>query len=96
MISVLAVTRVGVFTAIGWLHRSTLVTFPCTMSVPNRSACARISAIKSGPMMPSGAPGKFSTMVVNINCPPASIPSMRQRPQVGASRVQCGSQTRRA
>src|SRR5215203_1209355 len=47
------------------------------MSVaPNRSACARISPMRSGPRMPSRAPGQFSTSVVSISCPPASIPSM--------------------
>src|SRR5438128_1407392 len=46
------------------------------ISVPKRSACARISAIRSGPMMPSRNPGKFSTAVVSISCPPASWPSM--------------------
>ena len=38
---------------------------------PKRSACFRIRSIKSGPLMPSGNPGKFSTSVVVINCPPA-------------------------
>ena len=46
------------------------------ISAPNRSAWTRISAIRSGPMIPSRNPGQFSTSVVNINCPPASSPSM--------------------
>src|SRR5580765_684703 len=46
------------------------------ISAPNRSACARISAIRSGPMIPSRYPGQFSTIVVSINWPPASSPSM--------------------
>src|SRR4029453_3021436 len=46
------------------------------ISAPNRSAWARISAIRSGPMMPSRWPGQFSTRVVSISCPPASSPSM--------------------
>lgn len=46
---------------------STAVTSPLMISVPNRSACARISAIRSGPMIPPRYPGKFSTMVVSIN-----------------------------
>src|SRR5918992_5359989 len=46
------------------------------MSVPNRSDCARISVIRSGPMIPSRNPGQFSTIVVSISCPPASRPSM--------------------
>ena len=37
------------------------------MSAPNRSACSRIAAMRSGPMMPSGKPGKFSTAVVSIS-----------------------------
>ena len=60
----------------GGVPSSTDVTSPATISAPNRSACARISAISSGPMMPSRNPGKFSTAVVSINCPPDSSPSM--------------------
>lgn len=42
--------------------------------------CARNLSIISGPVTPSGNPGKFSTSVVVVNCPPgakpfASIPS---------------------
>ena len=66
-----------VVTTIGAAQRSTLVTLPWMMSVPNFSDWARISAIKSGPMMPSRWPGKFSTSVVSINWPPASRPSIR-------------------
>ncbi len=47
--------------------RSTRWTFPFMTSVPKRSACTRISVIRSGPMMPSRNPGQFSTMVVSIN-----------------------------
>src|SRR6185436_14127461 len=61
----------------GRLFKSTLITLPWMTSVPNRSACARISAIRSGPMMPSRNPGQLSTIVVSISCPPASRPSMR-------------------
>ena len=60
----------------GGVPSSTAVTSPATISAPNRSACARISAMSSGPRMPSRNPGKFSTAVVSINCPPDSIPSM--------------------
>ena len=60
----------------GGAASSTAVTSPATISAPNRSACARISAMSSGPMMPSRNPGKFSTAVVSINCPPDSRPSM--------------------
>ncbi len=42
-----------------------------TNSVPNRSACWRISSISAGPMMPCAKPGKFSTSVVVISAPPA-------------------------
>ena len=31
--------------------------------------------INSGPVIPSGYPGKFSTSVVVVNCPPGCIPS---------------------
>jgi hypothetical protein len=41
------------------------------ISVPNRSACARMFSMRSGPMMPSRNPGKFSTSVVFIRAPPA-------------------------
>ena len=50
--------------------RSTLITSSVTSSAPNRSAWARIWSISSGPMMPSGKPGKFSTSVVFIRAPP--------------------------
>ena len=52
------------------------MTSPWRISAPKRSACARISAIRSGPMMPSRKPGKFSTVVVIISWPPACSPSM--------------------
>ena len=42
-----------------------------TSSAPKRSAWARISSIRAGPMMPSRKPGKFSTSVVFISAPPA-------------------------
>src|SRR4051794_4370197 len=60
----------------GVVQRSTEVTWFCTIVAPNRSACARISVIRSGPRMPSRCPGQFSTSVVSISCPPASSPSM--------------------
>ncbi|MDX6243664.1 MAG: thioredoxin reductase [Frankiales bacterium] len=37
---------------------------------PNFSACLRMLSISSGPVMPSGKPGKFSTSVVVIRAPP--------------------------
>ena len=45
-------------------------------SAPKRSACLRMLSISSGPMMPSGKPGKFSTSVVVISAPPDCTPSM--------------------
>jgi hypothetical protein len=48
-------------------RRSTRSTLPLRTSVPKRSACTRISVMRSGPMMPSRNPGQFSTIVVNIN-----------------------------
>ena len=41
----------------GGRRRSRAVTSPCTISVPKRSACARISPIRTGPRMPSRNPG---------------------------------------
>ena len=42
-----------------------------TSSAPKRSAWARMLSMRSGPMMPSRKPGKFSTSVVFISAPPA-------------------------
>jgi hypothetical protein len=56
-------------------ERSARVTLPVRMSAPNRSACLRISPIRSGPLTLSGCPGKFSTSVVVVSCPPGSMPS---------------------
>ena len=42
-------------------------------SAPNFSAWARIWSMRSGPMMPSEKPGKFSTSVVFMSAPPAVI-----------------------
>ena len=50
--------------------KSTLVTFSVRNSAPKRTACSRIRCMSSGPMIPSGKPGKFSTSVVSINWPP--------------------------
>ena len=54
----------------GRAERSTLVTFSVRISAPKRSACSRMLAMSSGPMIPSGKPGKFSTSVVSMSCPP--------------------------
>jgi hypothetical protein len=53
---------------------------------------ARKFIISSGPMMPSGKPGKFSTSVVSISWPPGwslvdeGSPSMTERLEVGPIR----------
>ena len=54
--------------------------------------------MSSGPMMPSGKPGKFSTSVVSMSWPPGwslvedGSPSRTQRLEVGAGRVDGGGQ----
>ena len=71
--------------------RSTAVTSSVTSSAPKRSACARISSMSSGPMMPSRKPGKFSTSVVFISAPPAvTAPSKTSGLQVGPGGVDRG------
>ena len=47
---------------------------PTGRSAPNRCACLRIRSIRSGPMIPSGKPGKLSTAVVRSTGPPAPFP----------------------
>ena len=72
MITALAwYVSVSVRTTFGVAVRSTATTSSLTSSAPNRSACFRIASISSGPRMPSGNPGKFSTSVVCISAPPA-------------------------
>jgi hypothetical protein len=39
-------------------------------TAPNRSACSLSPAMSSGPWIPPGKPGKFSTSVVFISAPP--------------------------
>ncbi|CPU62858.1 Uncharacterised protein [Mycobacteroides abscessus] len=51
--------------------RSSSVASSHSMRAPNRSACFCMWSMSSGPMIPSGNPGKFSTSVVFINAPPA-------------------------
>ena len=60
----------------GRFERSTRVTSPVSNRVPNRSACFFIRSISSGPRIASGKPGKFSTSVVMVSCPPGCSPSM--------------------
>ena len=50
--------------------RSTFETFLVMISVPKRSACERKFTMSSGPVIPSGNPGKFSTSVVSMSWPP--------------------------
>ena len=56
-----------VATTNGRLLKSTRTTLPWMISAPNFSVCARISPMRSGPMMPSRWPGKFSTSVVSMS-----------------------------
>ncbi|MNJ37870.1 hypothetical protein D3C77_327060 [compost metagenome] len=60
----------------GRLLASMLFTQPVRNSAPKRSACLRMLSINSGPIIPSGKPGKFSTSVVVVNCPPGCGPSI--------------------
>ena len=55
--------------------KSAAVAIPKRISAPKRTACFFKSSINSGPVIPSGYPGKFSTSVVVVNCPPGCIPS---------------------
>src|SRR3989339_1503892 len=56
-------------------EKSTSTTVSLITRVPNRSACFLKRLIKSVPKIPEGNPGKFSTSVVMVNCPPACCPS---------------------
>jgi hypothetical protein len=58
----------------GCLERSASATVPHMYSAPKRSACFFMFSTSSGPLMPSGKPGKFSTSVVTESCPPGSWP----------------------
>ena len=65
-------------TSFGLPVRSTDVTSSVTKTVPNRSACDRSLSMRSGPMTPSGKPGKFSTSVVFMSAPPAVTAPSKQ------------------
>ena len=52
--------------------RSTASASSVISCAPNLSAWERIWPIRSGPITPSGNPGKFSTSVVFISAPPLS------------------------
>ena len=60
----------------GRSEKSTRDTSAASKVAPKRSAWPRMCCISSGPVIPSGKPGKFSTSVVSISCPPAPKPSM--------------------
>ena len=55
---------------------STRVASSVMKRVPKRSAWARKRFISSGPIIPSGKPGKFSTSVVFCSWPPHWKPSI--------------------
>ena len=63
---------VGVVTVNGRIDRSTAEASSMMKRVLSRSACVRICVTRSGPAIPSGNPGKFSTVVVVSSCPPAA------------------------
>lgn len=51
--------------------------WPCQQQLlrPAGRACARIFSMRSGPVMPSGKPGKFSTSWVVMSWPPLEPPA---------------------
>ncbi len=53
--------------------RSTETTSSSTISAPKRSAWALMLSMRSGPSIPVGNPGKFSTSVVVVSEPPTKI-----------------------
>mmetsp|Transcript_9820 Transcript_9820/g.24861 ORF Transcript_9820/g.24861 Transcript_9820/m.24861 type:complete len:220 (+) Transcript_9820:913-1572(+) len=55
--------------------RSMLTTSSVRRSAPHLSAWFRIRSMRSGPVIPSGNPGKFSTSVVVMSCPPGTPPA---------------------
>ena len=55
-----------------WKYATPMARLP---SNKMRVACAFMRSMSSGPWMPSGKPGKFSTSVVSMSCPPAALPS---------------------
>ena len=66
-----------VLTVKGRAERSTDSTSSVSTRVPKRTLCSRIRPMSSGPVMPSGKPGKFSTSVVVMSWPPATPPAMK-------------------
>mmetsp|Transcript_18638 Transcript_18638/g.46765 ORF Transcript_18638/g.46765 Transcript_18638/m.46765 type:complete len:209 (+) Transcript_18638:283-909(+) len=65
-------------TSSGNLSKSTRSIVSVRILVPNRALCARNFAVISSPVTPSGNPGKFSTSVVVVSCPPAATPPARK------------------
>ncbi len=53
--------------------RSTETMSSSTIPAPNFSAWARMLSMSTGPSMPSGKPGKFSTSVVVVSEPPTKM-----------------------
>ena len=51
----------------GRCEKSTFVTFSVMNSAPKRAACSLKRPMSSGPMIPSGQPGKFSISVVSMS-----------------------------
>jgi len=60
----------------GRRRKSTFSAWEKSSLAPNRWAWVRMRSMSSGPWIPSGKPGKFSTSVVMVSCPPGCIPSM--------------------
>ncbi|CAM5639456.1 hypothetical protein SNARM312S_00892 [Streptomyces narbonensis] len=59
--------------------RSTETMSSSIISAPKRSAWALMSSMRSGPSMPVGKPGKFSTSVVVVRDPPTKIELPKSR-----------------
>ena len=57
----------------GRLLASMWAMFSWRARVPKRSACSLNLAIISGPLMPWGKPGKFSTSLVHMSWPPGTL-----------------------
>ena len=79
--------RSSMFRRKGRCERSASISEPCRNSAPKFCACFFMFSTSSGPLIPSGKPGKFSTRVVSDNWPPASFPSDHQRFQIRPGRI---------
>src|ERR1700677_2839721 len=67
---------------LGKEEKSTDRTSACSNRVPNFAACFLRLSISRKPSTPSGNPGKFSTSLVVVSCPPGSGPSMTSGPRL--------------